>query len=76
MAEEIYDGMLMEFTESLWVIQDEEEEASNIENFDADLRLGSDDDEDNAKQRLICIGPRIDSFNAEALEVPHAYRKN
>ncbi|RDX66839.1 Potassium transporter 7, partial [Mucuna pruriens] len=68
MAEEIYGGML-EFTESRWVIKGEEEEASNIENFDADLRLGSEDDEDNAKQRLICTGPRIDSFDVKALEV-------
>ncbi|RDX65232.1 Potassium transporter 7, partial [Mucuna pruriens] len=83
MAEEINGGMSMESTESRWVIQDEEEEASDIENFDADLRQGrrasmvdSDDDEDNAEQRLIRTGPRIDSFDVEALEVPGAHRSD
>ncbi|RDX80500.1 hypothetical protein CR513_38940, partial [Mucuna pruriens] len=58
-----------------WVIRDEEEEASNLENFDADLRLGRhasmvdfEDDEDNTEQRLIRTGPHIDSFNVEAFE--------
>ncbi|RDY07409.1 putative nitric oxide synthase, partial [Mucuna pruriens] len=70
MAEEINGVMLMESTKSQWVIQDEEDESSNIENFDADLRLGW-----CASMRLICTDPHIDSFNVKALEVPDAHRK-
>lgn len=35
-----------------------------------------DDDNDNAEQRLIRTGPRIDSFDVEALEVPGAQRND
>lgn len=42
--------------------------------------MGSDDDDDddndNAEQRLIRTGPRIDSFDVEALEVPGAQRND
>ncbi|KAH1145697.1 hypothetical protein GLYMA_15G053400v4 [Glycine max] len=83
MAEEINGGTSMDSTESRWVIQDDDEDASDLENFDADLRLGrhggvvdSEEEEDNAEQRLIRTGPRIDSFDVEALEVPGAHRSD
>ncbi|KAL5187683.1 Potassium transporter 7 [Glycine soja] len=66
-------------TESRWVFQ-EDEDPSEIEDFDAaDLRHQSmfdSDDEDNAEQRLVRTGPRIDSFDVEALEVPGAHRND
>ncbi|KAK4378598.1 hypothetical protein RND71_000460 [Anisodus tanguticus] len=34
------------------------------------------DDEDNAEQKLIRTGPRIDSFDVEALEVPGAQKNH
>lgn len=69
----------MDSMESRWVYQDEE--GSEIDN-DADGRgsggedspLRDSDDEDNVEQRLIRTGPRIDSFDVEALEVPGAQR--
>lgn len=83
MAEEINGGTSMDSTESRWVIQDEDEDASDLENFDADLRfrrhagvVDSEDEDDNAEQRLIRTGPRIDSFDVEALEVPGAHRSD
>jgi len=83
MAEEINRGSSMESTESRWVIQDDDDDDSDLENFDADLRFGrhaaavdSDEEEDNAEQRLIRTGPRIDSFDVEALEVPGAHRSD
>lgn len=67
--------------ESRWVYQDEE--SSEIDNDGDDRRSGGDvspqrdsDDEDNAEQRLIRTGPRIDSFDVEALEVPGAQRND
>ena len=36
--------------------------------------LDSEDEDDNAEQRLIRTSPRIDSFDVEALEVPGAVR--
>ncbi|KAK7412133.1 hypothetical protein VNO78_03581 [Psophocarpus tetragonolobus] len=83
MAESINGGTSMDSTESRWVIQDDDEDASDLENFDADLSLGrdprmvdSDEEDDNAEQRLIRTGPRIDSFDVEALEVPGAHRSD
>ncbi|KAK7368799.1 hypothetical protein VNO80_10829 [Phaseolus coccineus] len=65
--------------ESRWVFQ-EDEEASEIDDFDAaDLRhqpMFDSEDEDNAEQRLVRTGPRIDSFDVEALEVPGAQRND
>ncbi|CAA0807332.1 Potassium transporter 7 [Striga hermonthica] len=64
--------------DSRWVYQDEE--GSDIDNdgvdggFESPLR--DSDDEDNAEQRLIRTGPRIDSFDVEALEVPGAQRND
>ncbi|KHN42740.1 Potassium transporter 7 [Glycine soja] len=69
----------LDSTESRWVFQ-EDEDPSEIEDFDAaDLRHQSmfdSDDEDNAEQRLVRTGPRIDSFDVEALEVPGAHRND
>ena len=78
---EISGGHSMDSTESRWVFQ-EDEDASDIEDYDADLRhhhhrqasMLDSEDEDNGEQRLIRTGPRIDSFDVEALEVPGAHR--
>lgn len=68
-----------ESSESRWVFQ-EDEDPSEIEDFDpSDLRHQSmfdSDDDDNADQRLVRTGPRIDSFDVEALEVPGAHRND
>ncbi|KAL1534335.1 Potassium transporter 7, variant 2 [Salvia divinorum] len=65
----------MDSMESRWVYQDEE--GSEIDN-DGGLESPQrdSDDEDNAEQRLIRTGPRIDSFDVEALEVPGAHRND
>ncbi|KAK4564043.1 hypothetical protein RGQ29_006221 [Quercus rubra] len=83
--EEINGGLAsMDSTESRWVFQDEDD--SEIEDdYDEDddaflgpantaAALDSEDEDDNAEQRLIRTGPRIDSFDVEALEVPGAAR--
>lgn len=68
----------MDSTESRWVFQDEDE--SEIEddedegNSDSFAHTGLDSDEDNVEHRLIRTGPRIDSFDVEALEVLGAQR--
>ncbi|XP_062019552.1 potassium transporter 7-like [Rosa rugosa] len=68
--------------ESRWVFQDEDED-SEIDDEDAEedvrhrrtvMDSEDDDEDDNAEQRLIRTGPRIDSFDVEALEVPGAHR--
>lgn len=81
----------MDSTESRWVFQDEEDSVVDDDDDDVEendhvrhlLRtsLDSEDDEeddedDNAEQRLIRTGPRIDSFDVEALEVPGAHRSD
>lgn len=80
----------MDSTESRWVFQDEESseignDEDDDENEDAEGLLSphngmmdSDDDNDNdhAEQRLIRTGPRIDSFDVEALEVPGTRRSD
>ncbi|XP_015055818.1 potassium transporter 7-like [Solanum pennellii] len=70
----------MESIESRWVFQDEDD--LDIDSGDRDTVDGDDDsttcngmelesdDEDNVEQKLIRTGPRIDSFDVEALEVP------
>ncbi|KAK4777645.1 hypothetical protein SAY87_017832 [Trapa incisa] len=68
----------MDSTESRWVFQDEDE--SEIEDdedegdSDSFAHAGFDSDDDNVEHRLIRTGPRIDSFDVEALEVPGAQR--
>lgn len=81
---EINGGFSMDSTESRWVFQedDEDEDVSDIEEYDADLRLRGrttvvdSEDEDNLEQKLIRTGPRIDSFDVEALDVPGAPRND
>ncbi|KAG6421987.1 hypothetical protein SASPL_118548 [Salvia splendens] len=65
----------MDSMESRWVYQDEE--GSDIDN-DGGLESPQrdSDDEDNAEQRLIRTGHRIDSFDVEALEVPGAHKND
>lgn len=74
----------MDSTESRWVFQDEDDSEIEDDDEDDDLShrftaaagLDSEDDEDNAAQRLIRTGPRLDSFDVEALEVPSAHRSD
>uniref|UniRef100_A0A5B7ARL3 Potassium transporter n=1 Tax=Davidia involucrata TaxID=16924 RepID=A0A5B7ARL3_DAVIN len=68
----------MDSMESRWVFQDDDEsEIENDDDEDSPLRMSVDsEDEDNAEQRLIRTGPRIDSFDVEALEVPGAQRND
>ncbi|MED6154768.1 Potassium transporter, partial [Stylosanthes scabra] len=70
----------MDSTESRWVFQEDEDDASEIEEYEADLRhhhsVLDSDDEDNGEQRLVRTGPRIDSFDVEALEVPGVQRND
>jgi len=86
-GDEINGGFSMDSTESRWVFHEDdedEEDASDIEEYDADLRFrgrvnvhdSEEDDEDNAEQKLIRTGPRIDSFDVEALDVPGAHRND
>ncbi|XP_073037459.1 potassium transporter 7-like isoform X2 [Primulina eburnea] len=68
----------MDSMESRWVYQVEEGLDSDHEGDYVNGREGSpqrfSDDEDNADQRLIRTGPRIDSFDVEALEIPGVHR--
>ncbi|XP_058086095.1 potassium transporter 7 isoform X2 [Magnolia sinica] len=60
----------MDSLESRWVFQDEDDSEEDLPS-----RMGFDSEEDeNAEQRLIRTGPRIDSFDVEALEVPSVQR--
>ncbi|XP_028753095.1 potassium transporter 7 isoform X2 [Neltuma alba] len=75
---EISGGFSMDSTESRWVFQEDEDD-SEIEEDDADSRhqyVLDSEDEENGEQRLIRTGPRIDSFDVEALEVPGAQRND
>ncbi|XVE49554.1 hypothetical protein DITRI_Ditri01bG0091500 [Diplodiscus trichospermus] len=71
----------MDSLESRWVFQDEDdseiddEEEGDDDDDDVSHPAGLDsEDEDTPEQRLIRTGPRIDSFDVEALEVPGAHR--
>ncbi|KAK3031490.1 hypothetical protein RJ639_036004 [Escallonia herrerae] len=69
----------MDSVESRWVFQDEDD--SEIDNGEDDVdsppHNGVDSEEDDsAEQRLIRTGPRIDSFDVEALEVPGVQRND
>lgn len=79
----------MDSVESRWVFQDEDDSDVDDDDDDeeedavdhvrhhrtvVDSEDDEDDDNDNAEQRLIRTGPRIDSFDVEALEVPSALR--
>ncbi|CAL1370457.1 unnamed protein product [Linum trigynum] len=73
----------MDSVESRWVFQDDDDD-SVIDDDEDGLQhrrtgLDSEDDEDeddNAEQCLIRTGPRIDSFDVEALEIPSAQRSD
>ncbi|KAL3724067.1 hypothetical protein ACJRO7_036136 [Eucalyptus globulus] len=79
----------MDSSESRWVFQDDDDSEIEGEEGDGDededeededgtpprTALDSDDD-GNAAHRLIRTGPRIDSFDVEALEVPGAPRND
>ncbi|CAH9074727.1 unnamed protein product [Cuscuta epithymum] len=70
--------------ESRWVFQDDDDSDIDIDGTDAaesaDSSIPCNDvdseDDDNAEQRLIRTGPRIDSFDVEALEVPGAQKND
>lgn len=77
----------MDSMESRWVFQDDDESVMDDYEDDDDDHgggnivhrrsgLDSEDEEDNVEQRLIRTGPRIDSFDVEALEVPGAHRND
>ncbi|KAL6545797.1 Potassium transporter 7 [Orobanche gracilis] len=70
----------MDSMESRWVYQDEEGSEIDIDGDGGDGGFESpqrdSDEDDNAEQRLIRTGPRIDSFDVEALEVPGAHRND
>lgn len=72
----------MESTESRWVFQNDDEsgideDEDEVDDEDSGHRTGGDsEDEENGEQRLIRTGPRIDSFDVEALEVPGAQRND
>lgn len=72
----------MDSLESRWVFQHDDDSAIDDEdddNQDDDPRyqtLLDSEDEDNVEPRLIRTGPRIDSFDVEALEVPGAQRND
>lgn len=72
----------MDSTESRWVFQNDDEseideDEDEVEDGDSGHRTGGDsEDEDNGEQRLIRTGPRIDSFDVEALEVPGVLRND
>lgn len=70
-------------TESRWVFQDEDDsefddddDENNMRHRTAIYSEEDDEDDDNAEQRLIRTGPRVDSFDVEALEVPGAHRND
>lgn len=71
----------MDSMESRWVYQDDNDE-SDFEDEEAEGQGSPDvadmdsEDEDNVEQRLIRTGPRVDSFDVEALEVPGAHRND
>ncbi|ERN11391.1 hypothetical protein AMTRI_Chr04g244620 [Amborella trichopoda] len=79
MAEESANGGLvsMDSSESRWVYGDEEEEEDDdddAEHEGSSNWMSGDSEEENVEQRLIRTGPRIDSFDVEAFEVPGAPR--
>ncbi|PIA55208.1 hypothetical protein AQUCO_00800141v1 [Aquilegia coerulea] len=73
----------MDSSESRWVFQrdyddsdfDDDDDDDNNEDLPVRMSIDSEDD-DNAEQKLIRTGPRIDSFDVEALEVPGAHRND
>ncbi|KAG6600234.1 Potassium transporter 7, partial [Cucurbita argyrosperma subsp. sororia] len=74
----------MDSIESRWVFQDEdqseidddEDEEDDDEDAERNRLDLESEEEDNVEQKLIRTGPRIDSFDVEALEVPGAQRND
>ncbi|KAJ6309056.1 hypothetical protein OIU76_018615 [Salix suchowensis] len=75
----------MESMELRWVFQDDDDEDDDDSVMDDDnsrqrlrggLESDEEDEEDTAEQRLFRTGPRIDSFDVEALEIPSAHRND
>lgn len=73
----------MDSTEFRWVFQDQDDsdDGSALISQPRRRSIGSDEEEeeedeedDNFAQRLIRTGPRFDSFDVEALEIPGAHR--
>ncbi|KAJ4966836.1 hypothetical protein NE237_018685 [Protea cynaroides] len=66
----------MDSSDMRWVFQDEDDSDAEDED-DLPPRMSFDsEEEENAEQRLIRTGPRIDSFDVEALEVTGAQRND
>ena len=67
----------MDSMESRWVFQDEDETEMEDDDEDLGLRTALDsEDDENGEPKLIRTGPRIDSFDVEALEIPGAQRND
>ncbi|KAI3930620.1 hypothetical protein MKX01_037066 [Papaver californicum] len=67
----------MDSSESRWVFQnDDDSDVDDDDNDDLPARMSLVDSEEdeNAETKLIRTGPRIDSFDVEALEIPGAHR--
>ncbi|XP_077212741.1 K+ uptake permease 7 [Tasmannia lanceolata] len=66
----------MDSMESRWVFQDEDASGEeDMEDSPGRTSFDSEDDE-SGEQRLVRTGPRVDSFDVEALEVPGAQRND
>lgn len=70
-------GSSMDSIDSRWVFQDDDDSDNDNDDDYEDLHpqdvIDSDED-DNGEMRLIRTGPRVDSFDVEALDVPGAHR--
>lgn len=73
-------GSSMDSIDSRWVFQDDDDDDNSDNDNDDDYEdlhphdvIDSDED-DNGEMRLIRTGPRVDSFDVEALDVPGAHR--
>lgn len=62
----------MDSSESRWVFQEQYDAEEDGGNFPHHLGFDSevDENDENGDQILVRTGPRIDSFDIEALEVP------
>lgn len=65
----------MDSSESRWVFQEQYDAEEDGGNFPHHLGFDSEVDE-NGDQKLVRTGPRIDSFDVEALEVPGVRRND
>ncbi|KAF9690161.1 hypothetical protein SADUNF_Sadunf01G0167000 [Salix dunnii] len=75
----------MESMELRWVFQDDDDDEDDDSVMDDDnsrqrlrggLESDEEDEEDTTEQRLFRTGPRIDSFDVEALEIPSVHRND